>query len=295
MESKDGGPIIESVAPQPFLKWAGGKRALLREIKNRTPDYSGTYFEPFLGAGAVLFNQDASRRKCVSDFNEDLIEVYEVVRDQCLELIDALKKHENTRDHYYFVREWDRDEEFRTRRSKVERAARFIYLNKTTYNGLYRVNSKGQMNVPFGNQASANWIQEELLSSVSSFLNVRDAEGQATTRILSGDYKKLTAMARRGDFVYLDPPYAGTFTQYQSGGFSPAQQIELRDEAVRLTEAGVPLLLSNSDVPAIHELYNSSSGFTVDIVNVRRAIGAKLESRSRVQEVLINNYAAVGV
>lgn len=288
-ESRDSQPC----GPQPFLKWAGGKRGLLAEIRPRIPEFTGTYFEPFLGAGAVFFDQDPGRKKIVSDYNRDLIEVYEVIRDDCPALIQRLKTHQNTKEHYYAVRGWDREENFVDKWSKVERAARFIFLNKTTFNGLYRVNARGQMNVPFGSQASANWIQADVLTAVSRFLGFKDSDGNLTAQISSGDYRDITFKARAGDFVYLDPPYAGTFTQYQSGGFGPAQQEELRNEMLRLSEAGVPVLLSNSDVPLVHELFSSVEGFTTEFVDVRRMIGANKESRGRIREVLVDNFKLI--
>lgn len=288
------GVPVASSAPQPFLKWAGGKRALLGEIRSRTPIYSGTYFEPFLGAGAVLFDQGIDKRKIVSDYNSDLIELYEVIRDKPSQLLKALKSHVNTAQHFYEVRAWDRDPNF-YKRSKVERAARFIYLNKTGYNGLYRVNRAGQNNVPFGGQVNPDWIQDEILQRVNVFLNACDGDGERFTRILSGDYRDALASATSQDWVYLDPPYASTFTHYQSGGFTLEHQSELRDEIMRLTEIGVPVLLSNSDVPVIRALYSDRDYFEIETVTVRRAIGAKVSSRGLVREAMINNYFAVGI
>lgn len=279
---------------QPFLKWAGGKRALLHEIRARTPNYSGKYLEPFLGAGAVLFDQQNDRPKLVSDFNSDLIDVYKAVRDDCETVLDELRKHRNTKEHYYSVRAWDRTPDFYSKKTLAKRAARFIYLNKTNYNGLYRVNSKGQMNVPFGDQGAADWVQAELLRRVNQFLNLEDSSGEKLIVVKACDYRETTALASESDFVYIDPPYVDTFTHYQSGGFGMEKQIELRDEVVRMTQAGVPVLLSNSNASAIHELYTPELGFTLEVVDVRRAIGSSSGSRRRVEEVLVNNFKAVG-
>ena len=281
-------------SPRPFLKWAGGKRALLEEIRNRTPEYAGKYIEPFLGAGAVLFDQDFYRKKVVSDFNSDLIEVYETIRDKPNELLAALRKHKNSKEHYYEVRAWDREKTYYSRKTKVQRAARFIFLNKTNYNGLYRVNAAGQMNVPFGTQANPDWIQKDLILSVSTFLNARADSGEFLNTFMSGDYKEALKIAKPGDWVYLDPPYADTFTHYQSGGFSDQQQAELRNEILRLTELKIPVLLSNSNAPIIRELYSDKSMFNIELVTVRRAIGSASESRVKTQEVLINNYKKIG-
>lgn len=282
------------VAPQPFLKWAGGKRALLGEIRLRTPQYTGKYIEPFLGAGALLFDQSPVAPKVVSDYNRDLVEVYEVIRDTPDALLTALRSHVNNEAHYYAVRAWDRAPDWSTR-SKVDRAARFIYLNKTNYNGLYRVNAAGQMNVPFGGQSNPDWIQSEVIASVSDFLNAKGPDGSFLTTILTGDYRLALAHAGAGDWVYLDPPYADTFTHYQSGGFTESDQTALRDEVLALTSKGVPVLLSNSDVPLIRDLYGDRSVFHIDRVSVRRAIGATAASRGNVDEVMVNNYGAVGL
>jgi DNA adenine methylase len=282
------------IAPQPFLKWAGGKRALLGEIRLRTPQYTGKYIEPFLGAGALLFDQAPDVPKVVSDYNRDLVEVYEVIRDNPEELLAALRSHVNTEAHYYAVRAWDRASDWASR-SKVERAARFIYLNKTNYNGLYRVNASGQMNVPFGGQVNPDWIQSDVIASVSDFLNRRATNGEFQTTILTGDYRLALAHAGPGDWVYLDPPYAATFTHYQSGGFTGADQEALRGEVLKLTEKGIPVLLSNSDVQLIRDLYGDTDVFQIDRVSVRRAIGSTVASRGNVDEVMVNNYAAVGI
>jgi DNA adenine methylase len=282
------------ISPQPFLKWAGGKRALLAEIRLRTPNYSGKYIEPFLGAGALLFDQAPNVPKVVSDYNRDLVEVYEVIRDDPDALLAALRSHVNNETHYYNVRAWDRAPDWSSR-SKVDRAARFIYLNKTNYNGLYRVNASGQMNVPFGGQANPDWIQSDVIASVSDFLNAKAQDGTLLTTILTGDYRLALAHAGAGDWVYLDPPYADTFNHYVSGGFTVEHQTELRDEVLALTAKGVPVLLSNSDVPLIRDLYGDRDIFHIDRVQVRRAIGATVASRGNVDEVMVNNYRAVGV
>ena len=290
---------VPTSAPQPFLKWAGGKRALLSEIRDRTPSFTGKYIEGFLGAGAVLFDQDPHRRKVISDYNNDLIEVYEVIRDEPKQLLKALRSHSNTSEHYYAVRAWDREPGF-LKRNKVQRAARFIFLNKTNYNGLNRVNASGQMNVPFGKQSNPDFIQEAVILSVSDFLNQRNKRGDLLTTLLSGDYRKALHKARAGDWVYLDPPYApisvtSSFVGYATGGFTVQDQTDLRDEIVKLTERGIPVLLSNSDVPLIRELYRDAGIFDIEGVSVRRAIAASTASRGRVSEVLINNYRAAGL
>jgi DNA adenine methylase len=284
----------EATQPQPFLKWAGGKRGLLDEIAKRTPFFTGTYIEPFLGAGAVFFTQQALRKKVVSDFNSDLMEVYEVIRDEPEKLINELRKHRNTSEHFYEVRDWDRRASFK-RRSRIGRAARFIFLNKTAYNGLYRVNRSGQHNVPFAGQMNPDWVQEETIRNVSAFLNTRDLSGAFTSLLISGDYRDSLSYATPDSWVYLDPPYAENFSDYQSEGFTAQDQVDLRDAVVELTKNKVPFLLSNSDVKQIWDIYQEPKGlFQIEKVNVRRAIGSKVSSRGVISELMINNYKAVG-
>jgi DNA adenine methylase len=282
---------------RPFLKWAGGKRALLHEIIPRIPAFKGRYIEPFLGAGAVMFALPAKTPKIVNDFNEDLVEVYEVIRDFRAELLRELKRHQNTKDHFLEVRNWDRQDDF-IRRTPVERAARFIFLNRTCFNGLYRVNSRGQFNVPFGNYKKPDLVMTKSIGDASDFLNHKQANGSFTTSIGSGDYRRATSLAKKGDFVYLDPPYdpvnaTSSFVAYQSDGFDRADQIALRDEALRLTALGIPVLLSNADTPFIREAYGDSSVFNVEFVSVNRAIGASASSRGKAAEVLVNNFGAI--
>lgn len=284
-------------AIRPFLKWAGGKRALLPEILPRIPEFAGRYFEPFLGAGAVMFAMPAKTTKVVNDFNIDLVEVYETIRDFPEELIRHLKKHHNTKEHFLRVRAWDRHEEF-IRRDPVERAARFIFLNRTCFNGLYRVNSKGQFNVPFGNYVKPDLVLTKTIQDASDFLNATDAKGTQLVEITSGDYRGATQKAAKSDFVYLDPPYdpisaTSSFVSYQQDGFGRTDQVDLRDEILRLTAIGVPVLLSNSDTPFIREIYGAADIFEIEGVSVSRNIGATASSRSKVGEVLVNNYRAI--
>jgi len=273
--------------PSPFLKWAGGKRGLMHEILPLVPEFSGRYIEPFLGAGAVLFAVDF-KSALVNDFNENLIEVYRVIKSQPDELLDELRTHSNTKEHFLKVRAWDRSPTF-GERSPVERAARFIYLNKTGFNGLYRVNSKGYFNVPFGGQANPDYIAEENIRAVSAYLK--------NVTFTSGDYRKATKQAKPGDFVYLDPPYdpisiTASFVAYNQSGFGKDDQEELRDEMARLTRLGVNVLLSNSDTAFIRNLYSDTNLFRIGDVEVRRAISAKASSRGMIGEVLVDNYVA---
>ena len=282
---------------RPFLKWAGGKRALLPEITPRIPTFKGRYIEPFLGAGAVMFSLPKEKSKIINDFNEDLVEAYEVVRDFREELLRELKRHQNTKEHFLEVRNWDRSDDF-LRRSPIERAARFIYLNRTCFNGLYRVNSKGQFNVPFGNYSKPDIAMTKTVTDASDYLNHRNNIGEFSTIISTGDYRQATALAKKHDFVYLDPPYdplnaTSSFVAYQSEGFGRDDQVTLRDETIRLTELGVPILLSNADTAFIREIYGDSTVFEIESVSVNRAISASGSSRLKAAEVLVNNFGAI--
>ena len=270
---------------------------MLPKILPRIPEFTGRYIEPFLGAGAVMFAMPFETKKIVNDFNEDLVEVYEIVRDFQGELLVELTRHKNTKDHFLEVRSWDRDDDF-IRLTPVERAARFIYLNRTCFNGLYRVNSKGQFNVPFGNYKNPDWIITQTISDASEFLNRRENDGSFTTQISSGDYRKATKKARKGDFVYLDPPYdpvnpTSSFVAYQADGFGREDQVELRDEVLRLTQLQIPVLLSNADTPFIREIYGDTSVFQIEFVSVSRAISANASSRTKAAEVLVNNFGVI--
>lgn len=287
---------VEARKPQPFLKWAGGKRSILAEITELFPAFEGRYIEPFVGAGAVFFSLAEETPKVLNDFNSELVEVYEVIRDSLPQLLRELKKHKNDKEHFLRVRAMDRKPSF-IKLSPVVRAARFIYLNKTCFNGLYRVNRSGQFNVPFGRQANPDFIAQENLGAVSNFLNASAKDGNRP-QFSSGDYKLVTALARTEDFVYLDPPYdplpgSDSFVSYQKNGFSRQDQEELRDEILRLTELGVQVLLSNSDTPYIRTLYKDRKKFRISGIQVTRAIGASASSRGKIGEVLVTNQPGI--
>jgi DNA adenine methylase len=281
--------------PAPFLKWAGGKRALLHEIVPNIPDFNGRYIEPFLGAGSVFFQIPAHVEKVASDQNAELIDAYRVVRDYPDELIEKLRSHKNDKEYFLSLRELDRRLDYPSLNA-VDRAARLIYLNKTCFNGLYRVNSKGHFNVPFGNQRNPDIVSESQIRAASAFLSYRSktTKSQFAATLLAGDYSQATRQVIDGDFVYLDPPYnpvsaTSSFVSYGVGGFTSEDQFRLRDEVLRLHQLGAKVLISNSDSPLIHDLY-SSSEFSRKLVPVRRAISAKAKGRGQIHELLIANY-----
>lgn len=267
----------------PAVKWAGGKRKLVGAITDRIPANYQTYIEPFLGGGALLFALQPDKA-IVNDLNKELINVYQVIKDSPFKLLELLEFHSqhHSSDHYYKVRSLDRTAEYPTL-NNIEKAARFIYLNKTGYNGLYRVNKKGQNNVPFGRYKNPNIANEKNILSLSKYLNESQIEFNTI------DYKDVLSKAITGDFVYLDPPYAplsstSSFTSYTSEGFDLEKQIELRDQCLELRERNIAFIQSNSYTPLIEELY---SDFRIELVTTNRAINSKSSQRGRIHEVLI--------
>ena len=268
----------------PFLKWVGGKRQLLDEITERRPARFNRYFEPFIGGGAVFFHLQP-QQATINDANSELINVYHVIKNNPDELIADLEQHKNESDYYYLLRSLDRTPSFADL-SPVKRASRLIYLNKTCYNGLYRVNSAGEFNTPFGRYKHPNIVNAPIIRAVSNYLN------SANVEILNTDYETALATAGRNDFVYLDPPYhpvsqTANFTGYVQGGWNEDDQIRLRDTCHNLNDRGVKFLLSNSSVPFIRELY---AGYRIHTVKANRAINSVAKGRGAVDEYLICNY-----
>ncbi len=269
---------------QPFLKWAGGKRQLLSQFKPFIPEIGdSTYYEPFLGAGAMLFHL-RPKNAVVNDINSELYNVYSVIKDKELfeELIEDLKKHINEKDYFYEIRAWDRTEEYKNI-SPVKKASRFIYLNKTCFNGLYRVNSKGQFNVPFGKYKNPEIVNEAVLREVHDYLNNNNIT------LLNVDFEEAVKDAKSGDFVYFDPPYdplseTSSFTSYAQEGFGKEDQLRLRDTFRELNARGCKVMLSNSDTPFIREIYQE---FKIITVQANRAINSKANGRGKINEVLV--------
>ncbi len=271
----------------PVLKWAGGKRQLLKDIKKHIPERFSTYYEPFFGGGAVLFELQPNRA-VVNDINEELMNVYLVIRDHVEELIEELRNHEekNSEEYYYEIRELDRDKEKYNQLSNIKRASRIIYLNKTCYNGLFRVNSQGQFNVPYGRYKNPDIVNEVTLRAVSNYFN------KANITFKCGDFEETVKGARKGSFVYFDPPYdpisdTSSFTGYDLNGFNKEDQIRLKKLCDKLNERGVKFLLSNSATKFILGLYD---GYNIEIVQANRAINSKGDKRGKVDEVLVKNY-----
>jgi DNA adenine methylase len=283
---REGENVKRNPLARPFLKWAGGKRQLLPVLLAHHPKKMGTYYEPFLGGGAVLLALQPAHA-IVNDTNAELINCYEVVRDNVEDLIAALNDHKarSSEDYYYEIRDWDRDSSH-YERPPIERAARIIYLNKTCYNGLFRVNAQGQFNVPFGRYASPAIVNEGVLRAVSRYLSTNDV------RFRNVDFTDATHDAQAGDFIYVDPPYdplsnTASFTGYDVNGFGKDEQRRLKDHIDELTLRGCKVMLSNAYTPFILDLYQAYDCLKVEAT---RAINSNSKRRGKVSEILVMNY-----
>ena len=269
----------------PVLKWVGGKRQLLPEIKSMLPKGIKSYCEPFVGGGAVLFELQP-KKAIINDINDELILVYRVIKDNVEELISLLETYPNEENFYYRMRNVDRDQERFHALTDIERAARVIYLNKTCYNGLYRVNNAGEFNSPFGKYKNPNITNAPVLRAVNIYFNSSDIT------FSSVDFSTVIEAVPRGTFVYLDPPYdpvsdTASFTGYSRGGFTREQQIQLRECCDELTQRGVKFMLSNSATDFIRTQY---ANYHITVVQAKRAINSNADKRGDVDEVIITNY-----
>lgn len=268
------------IDPKPFVKWVGGKRQLIHQLIRHTPkrDEVGTYYEPFLGGGALFFHLQPAAA-VLTDSNKRLIRAYRGVRDDVEGVIDRLRTYRHLHDKRFFLRMRGLDVDEQT---DAGVAAWFIYLNKTAYNGLYRVNSRNLFNVPFGDYTNPRICDEETLRACSRVL-------KNAVEIEVRDFSEATKSAKKGDFVYFDPPYApltetSNFTDYTSDGFGDEDQLRLRDCAVALKERGVRVLISNSSAKRVFKWYE---GFKRVPVGARRSVNCKPEARGHVRELLI--------
>lgn len=268
----------QAQSPSPFLKWAGGKSRLLPSFRKYFPKSYRRYFEPFIGGGAVFFHL-LPPQAVLSDLNPELINCYEIVRDQVEELIELLKRQRNEKHYFYATRKKDTG-----KLSALQRAARFIYLNKTCFNGLYRENRSGQFNVPFGKYKNPRICDAENLRAVSLVLQ--------DISLKCGPFDSVLKQARKGDFVYLDPPYhplnkTSNFTNYTKHSFRHEDQARLAEVVRTLSKRGCLVMLSNSDNELIRDLYD---GFRIETVYAPRAINCKADRRGPISELLILNY-----
>ncbi len=264
---------------KPFIKWVGGKRRVLPALFDRLPPHFNAYYEPFLGGGALFYTlQSRGVQAHLSDLNADLITTYKMVQNNLPQLITALQYHAacHSPTYYYEVRSQHQ------LTCPIDVAARFIYLLKTCFNGLYRVNRKNEFNTPIGSYVRPNIVDMPTLTAAHQVLQGVSLVCQSFSAI----------RPNAGDFVYFDPPYQGlkkdSFVGYSAGGFGPAEQEELRDFAVKLTAEGVHVMLSNADVPLIRDLY--ADGFTITTLQAPRLINCQAAKRQKVGELVITNY-----
>lgn len=269
----------------PVVKWVGGKRQLLSSLTPLLPDRFTTYCEPFLGGGAMLFWQQP-KKAIVNDINSDLIQMYQVIRDDVENLILELEKYKNEAECFYKVRDWDRDKVKYGGLSDVAKASRIIFLNKTCYNGLFRVNNAGEFNTPFGHYKNPNIVNTPTLRAVSKYFKENDITFHCC------NYTEILAELSHDTFVYLDPPYdpvsdTANFTGYSRGGFSKEDQIQLRECCDDLTRRGINFMLSNSATEFIKQQY---AAYNITIVQAKRAINSDIAGRGQVDEVVVRNY-----
>jgi DNA adenine methylase len=271
--------IPKETSPRPFLKWAGGKSRLIQQYIPYFPKSYKNYYEPFLGGGAVFFYLQPTTA-ILTDINAELINTYCCVRDHVEELISLLQEHKirHNKDYYYSVRN-------NSSGTDIEKAARLIYLNKTCFNGLYRVNSQGKFNVPLGRYNNPNICSELFLRTAS--------EALSTSKIKQTDFVDVLNYARNSDdFIYFDPPYypvseTSYFTAYSSYRFVEDQQVKLKDVFEKLAERGVKVMLSNSDCEFIRNLYRS---FNIYTISASRAINSNAKKRGKITELLVTSY-----
>ena len=266
----------------PIVKWVGGKRQLMFELLKNMPQNYNRYFEPFIGGGALFFELQPDNAY-ISDMNEELINLYQVVRDNVDELITDLQKHDISKEYFIEIRNIDRTKDYENW-SDIQKASRFIYLNRTCFNGMYRVNSKGEFNVPFGHYKNPRIVDENNLINCSNLLQ--------RTEILHADFSEILTKVQKDDFVYFDPPYVplsetSSFTSYTKDGFDIDMQFKLRDVCDELDSMEVKFLLSNSDTKLVNELYEN---YNIKKVFASRQINANADGRGKITEVLVRNY-----
>ncbi|WFQ95152.1 Dam family site-specific DNA-(adenine-N6)-methyltransferase [Mycoplasma feriruminatoris] len=268
------------------VKWVGGKKQIQQTILDFIPNQFNNYIEPFVGGAAILFALQPTNA-IINDLNDELINIYNVIKNDPLKLIRLLEKHKknHSEEYFYQIRNLDRTKQY-SKLSDVKKAARVLYLNKTCFNGLYRVNKDGYFNTPFGKYKNPSIVNKENLLNVSKYLNDNNIQ------ILNKDYKEVLKLAQPGDFIYLDPPYmpiseSSSFTSYTENGFDIKQQIELKEQCDLLTQKNIKFLLSNSDCQFIRDLYKD---YEIYVVKAKRSINSKADKRGHINELLISNY-----
>ena len=272
---------------KPFVKWAGGKRQILDELKKHIPENFDTYYEPFIGGGALLFELSPNKA-VINDSNKELMNVYTCIKDEekFRKMCTELNRYEtlHSEEFYLEIRNKDRDKIKFNKMPDYKRAARTIYLNKACFNGLYRVNSKNEFNVPFNKKTKVNTYDGQNLSIIHSYLNFNQVE------VLCVDFEDALKNAKKGDFVYLDPPYDSdtqTFNSYTEDGFGKEEQRRLANVFKDLDKRGVYVMLSNHNTILVNELYKD---FNINVIEAKRNINANGKKRGKVEELIITNY-----
>lgn len=272
---------------KPFVKWAGGKRQIIDKLKKYIPEEYNTYYEPFVGGGALLFEL-SPKKAVINDYNSELMNVYTCIKDEnkftkmCNELNHFETNH--SEEFFYEIRSWDKDKKKFNKLADYKRAARTIYLNKSCFNGLYRVNSKNEFNVPFNKKSKVNTYDGQNLGIIHSYLNFNDV------KLLCTDFEKAVEEAEKGDFIYFDPPYDSdttTFNSYTENGFGKEEQVRLAKVFNKLSDKGCYVMLSNHNTKLVNELY---SKFNINVIEAKRNINANGKKRGKVEEVIITNF-----
>ena len=275
-----------SLEIKPFVKWVGGKRQIISEIEKRLPKKINCYYEPFVGGGA-LFMHLQNPKTVINDYSEDLINVYKQIKDYPLELMKNLDEYEighaNIENFYYDIRKMDRDDSW-INAEQIIKATRFIYLNKACFNGLYRVNKQGYFNVPSNGKKTIKTYEKDNLMNLSKFLN------KSGIKIVSGDFEVACKNAKKGDFIFFDPPYdllnKSSFDSYTKDSFGVEGQKRLANLFKKLDKKGCYVMLTNHNTELINELYNE---YNIDVIKVRRAINSDGSKRTG-EETIIYNY-----
>ena len=272
---------------KPFVKWAGGKRQIIDKLKEYVPDEYNTYYEPFVGGGALLFEL-SPKVAVINDYNEELMNVFNCIKDEdkFSKMCNELNRYEvnHSEEFYYEIRSKDKDKAKFKKISDYKRAARTIYLNKACFNGLYRVNKNNEFNVPFGKKNKVNTYDGQNLGIIHSYLNYNEV------LIQSIDFEESVKTAKAGDFIYFDPPYdsdSNTFNDYTENGFGKEEQVRLARVYKELANRGCYVMLSNHNTKLVQELYKD---YNIHVIEAKRNINSNGKKRGKVEEVIITNY-----
>ncbi len=273
---------------KPFVKWAGGKRQIIDKLLKHVPIEYNTYYEPFVGGGALLFEL-SPKNAVINDSNKELINVYKMIStdsgyEEVVKLLNTYEKKHSEK-FFYQIRNIDKDKKKFEKLTDAERAARTIYLNKACFNGLYRVNSKGEFNVPFNKKTKINTYDSQNMILAYVYFQANNI------KMLNVDFEEAVKDAKKGDFIYFDPPYDSenkdTFNSYTEEGFGKDEQIRLAKVYKELSDRGCYVMLSNHNTTLINELYRD---YNINVITAKRNINSKGEKRGAVEEVIITNY-----